>query len=40
MANSPFWMQKVLRDYHHKKKNFDLSDSLHIINGGGGWDGT
>jgi hypothetical protein len=41
MANSPLWMHKVLNDYYLKeKKTFDLSNTLHIITGGGGWDGT
>ncbi|MFX0006484.1 MAG: hypothetical protein ACFFAV_07110 [Candidatus Hermodarchaeota archaeon] len=40
MANSPLWMHKILKDYHIKeKRTFDLSDSLYIITGGGGWDG-
>ena len=40
MANSPIWMHKILKDYYKKdKKTFDMSDNLHIITGGGGWDG-
>ncbi|MFX0029382.1 MAG: hypothetical protein ACFE8B_09245 [Candidatus Hermodarchaeota archaeon] len=41
MANSPIWMHKILKDYYKKeKKTFDMSDNLHIITGGGGWDGV
>ncbi|MBY8989633.1 MAG: hypothetical protein KGD58_02680 [Candidatus Lokiarchaeota archaeon] len=40
MANSSIWMHKILKDYYKKeKKTFDMSDNLHIITGGGGWDG-
>jgi hypothetical protein len=41
MANSPIWMHKVLKDYYEKeRRTFDLSENLHIITGGGGWDGV
>jgi hypothetical protein len=33
-------MHKVLNDYYQKKKKtFDMAENIHIITGGGGWDG-